>query len=73
MILVYKTLYRSTEEGNWQVDETRNREVTEEQFENMKASCEAIGMTYSDRYNEFFMVNLDRLHATSITVKEETK
>lgn len=70
MTLIYKDLYRSTENGNWQPCGTREREVTQEQFEVMKNNCTEIGMTYSERYNEFFMVNTDRLHATKIIVKE---
>ena len=69
MVLVYKTLWRSTESGNWQADEVREREVTTDQFEAMKANSESIGMTYSEKYNEFFMMHTDRLHATKITVK----
>lgn len=69
--LSYKTLYRSTESGNWQsVGAVMERQVTKEQFETMKNNCAEIGMTYSERYNEFFMVNADRLHATKIIVKE---
>lgn len=69
MTLVYKTLYRSTEDGNWQVDEVKEQEVTEDKFESMKANCEMLGATYSEKYNEFFMMHTDRLHATKITVR----
>lgn len=69
MTLIYKSLYRSTENGNWQTSEMKEKEVTKEQFEVMKNTCSEIGMTYSEKYNEFFMIHTDRLHATRITVK----
>ena len=69
MILVYKNLYRSTESGNWRVEETFLRGVSTETFEAMKNTCSEIGMTYSEKYNEFFYVSTDRLHATKIIVK----
>lgn len=68
--LVYKYKWRSTEEGNWQTERTVVKEVTNEKFEELKANCGIYGMRYSERYNEFWMVNLDRLHALSITVKK---
>ena len=70
MTLIYTTYYRSTESGNWQKDGQREREVTEEQFENMKANCAEIGMVYSEKYNEFRCIHMDKLHATVITVAE---
>ena len=69
MTLIYKSLYRSTEDGNWQAGESREREVTADQFEDMKANSKLVGMTYSEKYNEFFMIHTDRLHATKITVR----
>lgn len=68
--LVYKTLWRSTENGNWSTDEVREQVVTREHLEKMKANCELIGMTYSEKYNQFFILNTDRLHATEITIKD---
>ena len=71
MTLIYTTYYRSTESGNWQKDGQREREVTEEQFESMKANCGEIGMVYSKKYNEFRILSCDRLHATVITTVEQ--
>ena len=68
MTLIYTAYYRSSELGNWQKGEQREREINEEQFEGMKASCTEIGMTYSEKSNEFWLVHTDRLHATKITV-----
>lgn len=68
--LIYRTLWRSTENGNWSTDEVREQVVTREHLEKMKANCELIGATYSEKYNEFFIMNTDRLHATKITVKD---
>lgn len=69
--LIYKSLYRSTESGNWRTDEQKERIVTEKEFDNMKSNCSIIDMTYSEKYNEFFYMNVDRLHATRIIVKED--
>lgn len=71
MTLIYKSLWRSTENGNWQVEDVREREVTREQFEVMKENLETIGGTFSQKYNEFFIMHTDRLHATRITIKKE--
>ena len=67
MTLIYCKYYRSTEEGNWQKEEQQSREVTEEQFESMKANCGEIGMTYSEKDDSFWLIHTDKLHATKIS------
>lgn len=75
MTLIYTKKYRSYEDSNWQLDERREREVTEEEWSKMtsKESCDLIGMRYVEKYNELHMMMPDRLHLLIVSIKKEDK
>lgn len=61
-VIIYK-YYRLGEDYNWQVDERKEKEWTEEEWQEFKKYA---GYTYSERYDELYCEHTDRVHMTLI-------